>query len=266
MLKTKQKLLGVVAVLLLGTSLAGLNYFSTARPRVSQVQTQPLTNFIGPTTQSVSRTKTNPSSPLDTRQGCLWTYPGSNPWRGNTEQALVSLGLSDEEVQGILFQIREHHPADMVTIQNDSIRGYHYVFETNMAMAFGDRTVCYGTVPDFKIKDHSEKALIYHYNNVWIMIPEVCNNITRVYPLDRPAHTILGEIYRPDPLSVNLSPAEAEVKRLLIYPILDRKTEFIVGHKIDASQLNSVPEPSTYLLVLPLLLFIYLRTRNVPKT
>ncbi len=121
---------------------------------------------------------------LALRQGCAWGRPGTNPYRGTVDQALVTAKLPPEVVQRIAMKVQAGQLDDRLEITNAGIRTHkdEREFEPrNVAMTYG-KTLCVNTRVNFKA-GHVERASLYEASdkrgNLYsVMVPDVCGNVS----------------------------------------------------------------------------------------
>ncbi len=121
---------------------------------------------------------------LSLRQGCAWGRPGTNPYRGTVDQALVTAKLPPEVIQRIAMKVQAGQLDDRLEITNAGIRTHkdEREFEPrNVAMTYG-KTLCVNTRVNFK-QGHVERASLYEAadkrgNLYSVMVPDVCGNVS----------------------------------------------------------------------------------------
>lgn len=121
---------------------------------------------------------------LALRQGCAWGKPGTNPYRGTVDQALLTAKLPPEVVQRIAHKVQAGQPDDRLAITNAGIRTGRddREFEPrNVAMTYG-HTLCVNTRVNFPA-GHQEQASLYEAadksgNLYSVMVPDVCGNVS----------------------------------------------------------------------------------------
>lgn len=125
-----------------------------------------------------------PNPPLTLRQGCAWGKPGSNPYRGSTEQALTQAHLPPEVVRQIVANRAAGAVTDRVEISTKGIRTVQFGREFNaksFAMTFGN-TLCLNSRVNFA-PGHVERADLYEAldargRKYAVMVPDVCGNVS----------------------------------------------------------------------------------------
>jgi hypothetical protein len=177
---------------------------------------------------------------LSLKQGCAWGLPGSNPYRGSVEQALVTAKLPPEVIQRIAHKVSSGQLDDRLEITNAGIRPERddqREFEArNVAMTYGN-TLCVNTRVNFK-RGHVERASLYEaadkQGNLYsVMVPDVCGNVS-----------VLGARMERKRKRVAL-PVLAETQHGA--PALMR---LVSGAQDEAQQRNTVPEPDSLVLAL----------------
>ncbi|MBI5256486.1 MAG: PEP-CTERM sorting domain-containing protein [Burkholderiales bacterium] len=121
---------------------------------------------------------------LALRQGCAWGKPGTNPYRGTVDQALVTAKLPPEVVQRIAEKVGRGQLDDRLEISNNGIRTERdeRVFDPrNVALTYG-HTMCVNARVNFK-QGHVERASLYEaadkQGNLYsVMVPDVCGNVS----------------------------------------------------------------------------------------
>jgi len=118
-----------------------------------------------------------------TPPGCSWAHPGANPYRGDPVAALSDFGLSDEQRAQIATQMRARQPTDVVTITRDDIlsRSGPEAYTDLREMHSGGGQVCHGEVDRSAWPARRrERALVYCAGDACVIVPTICNNVSRV--------------------------------------------------------------------------------------
>lgn len=121
---------------------------------------------------------------LALRQGCVWGKPGTNPYRGTPEEALVTARLPAEVVERIAMKVKAGQVDDRLEITNAGIRTQRDEREfepRNVALTYG-KTLCVNARVNFKA-GHVERASLYEAadkrgNLYSVMVPDVCGNVS----------------------------------------------------------------------------------------
>jgi hypothetical protein len=121
---------------------------------------------------------------LRLRRDCAWGVPGSQPYKGEVDQALRAAQLPDDVVRELERRVRQGQVADQVIIANDGIRAVNsgrYFGDTIPAMAFG-KTMCLNTRVNFR-HGHVEYGDLYlaraaDGTEYAIMVPYACGNVS----------------------------------------------------------------------------------------
>ena len=121
---------------------------------------------------------------LRLRRDCAWGVPGSQPYKGEVDQALRAANLPEDVVHELERRVRQGQVADQVIIANDGIRAVNsgrYFGDTIPAMAFG-KTMCLNTRVNFR-HGHVEYGDLYlarasDGTEYAIMVPYACGNVS----------------------------------------------------------------------------------------
>lgn len=116
---------------------------------------------------------------------CSWDNPGANPYRGSVPAAVHSYQDIPLEVRNRLQARMERRQFDEVaTIRRDSITGKNDYVDLR-DMHFGGNRLCQ-TVSREKWTDQSvERGLVYCEDTHCLIVPTVCNNVSRVTRIKR---------------------------------------------------------------------------------
>jgi hypothetical protein len=125
-------------------------------------------------------------APLDLRASCVWGRPGRQPFQGTAAEVLRSARLPAEVQAALLAQLAAGRPSGRVVIGNDGIHdaaGGRRFDARGFAMSYG-RTLCLETRVNF-VPGHTEPADLYEAQDrtgrrYWMMIPEVCGNVSLI--------------------------------------------------------------------------------------
>lgn len=161
---------------------------------------------------------------------CSWDSPGRNPYTGTTEAAIMRLVQIPEPARRVLIaKIEQNRFDDHVTITRDDISG-NGVYRAELSyMAFGMGNICKSVTRDRWNPNLEHRALVYCVDRWCVARPSVCNNWSII-------------------------------ERMQQVKLPDGKPELPVtlpgwqGGKVEKQ--NTVPEPSTLMLVLFWIMFL----------
>jgi hypothetical protein len=114
---------------------------------------------------------------------CSWEHPGANPYRGDPAAAVADFGLPASTRSAIQAKMRAHKFDAVVTIGRERIGGVglEAEYEDLRDMHSGHGKVCHGPVDRSKWKPlQTERGLVYCADGECIIVPTVCNNVSRV--------------------------------------------------------------------------------------
>ena len=112
--------------------------------------------------------------------GCSWAQPGANPYKGDPARALADFDLPEDARRKLRTMLQAHRPTEVVTITRDDIVGEHRYADLRDMHSGGGR-VCHGPVDRSAWRaDHRERALVYCADDACVILPTICNNISRV--------------------------------------------------------------------------------------
>jgi hypothetical protein len=119
---------------------------------------------------------------LDT---CSWDNPGVNPYKGAVSNAIDHYRDLSPELRAKFKQRLEKKQFDeVVTITKDRITGIHAYESTITDMHFGGKSakpqICLATTRDKWSPTRKEEALVYCEGETCILVPTICQNISRV--------------------------------------------------------------------------------------
>lgn len=111
---------------------------------------------------------------------CSWDNPGANPYRGPVPASVQRYTDIPKDVRDKLQTRMEKRQFDeVVTIERDRIHGSHEYTDLR-SMHFGNGRIC-ETVSRTKWKaTATERGLVYCEKEHCIIVPTVCNNVSRV--------------------------------------------------------------------------------------
>lgn len=198
--------------------------------------------------------------PMKGLANCAWGRPGQDPWKGDNYSAMLAQGVPSRVAQIIAKRITGGmNNTAIVTVTNSSIEADNgFAFSPWMAMTFG-RSLCYGTRANFADESHAERGKLYAEAGYFIFVPDVCGNITRLLPLyeARQNRALLQT-----PLLVPGLPREAQpYTPAPFYGDRPGYREEGVPNGGRFSDVNFVPEPETWALMLAGLPLLWLRRR-----
>jgi len=177
---------------------------------------------------------------------CSWNEPGAAPYRGGQQtivRALSNYYFEEDVIRQLVSKINRVDNDGIVTItKRGLISSTGEVFDLR-DMHFGNRKKpCIGAVKRYAWKeDHKEEALIYCVGKDCVAIPIVCGNITRI-------------TYKPF-TEMPIDPS----KRLRELKPGEPPSKFWEGEVPE--KVNEIPEPSSILLVLIGLVFVFFRRK-----
>lgn len=116
---------------------------------------------------------------------CSWNNPGANPYRGSVPLAVHAYQDIPKAVRDKLQKRMEKHQYDeVVDIRRDEIVGKNEYIDLR-EMHFGNNQMCI-TVSRDKWKEKAvERGLIYCEEGHCLIVPTVCNNVSRVTRIKR---------------------------------------------------------------------------------
>ncbi|MCR4330479.1 MAG: hypothetical protein NUV49_01200 [Patescibacteria group bacterium] len=136
------------------------------------------------------------------KENCAWEYPGRESSKWEHESALRALSVPEETIKRFVARIQRGQFDDWVHIspQQGVVRqqlGDTPERFTIDGMVFGKRKVCYGVFPAWADMSRKEKARLYveqdeNGNIIYIAVPTVCNNMTKLSLIERPRLIILA--------------------------------------------------------------------------
>ncbi len=136
------------------------------------------------------------------KENCAWEHPGRESSKWEHENALRALRVPEETIERFVTRIRRGQPDGWVDIspQQGVVRqqlGDMPERFTIDGMVFGKRKVCYGVSPAWADASRKEKARLYaeqdgNGNMVYVAIPTVCNNVTKLSLVEKPRLVILA--------------------------------------------------------------------------
>jgi hypothetical protein len=120
---------------------------------------------------------------------CDWSSPGENPYRGSLSTAVFSYTNIPyhHRIALSIAVVGKRVPTDRVWIYRDRITSpySHYPYHPELyGMHFGRGTKCDSAVNRSSwASDHYEPANIYCAGGYCLAIPDVCSNVSQVYPI-----------------------------------------------------------------------------------
>lgn len=116
---------------------------------------------------------------------CSWNSPGRNPYRGSVSAAVSRyVDIPAPARARLIAKMEAAQPDDMVAITRDGIAGRHDYSPRISAMHFGQRTVCDDVTRDKWASTRSEPAAVYCEGQHCLIVPKICNNVSRVQRVD----------------------------------------------------------------------------------
>jgi len=113
---------------------------------------------------------------------CDWNKPGFNPYTGSVVQAIESYSDIDNESKAILIKAVKENKYDRVLISKTgifSLSENEYTPEIT-GMHFGKNHRCNKIDRTQWNNWHFEPAKVYESPGATIVIPDVCNNVSRI--------------------------------------------------------------------------------------
>lgn len=116
------------------------------------------------------------------RAPCSWANPGADPYRGGLPAAVDSYrDIAPATRARLKAQMQAHAYDDIVAITADGLAGKYRYAPTIRDMHFGNsgkRCAAVSTVQ--WPRGHTERGLVYCADDTCILVPTVCNNVSRV--------------------------------------------------------------------------------------
>lgn len=139
---------------------------------------------------------------LVVKENCAWEHPGRESSTWEHKNALRALRVPEETIERFATRIQRGQSDDWVHIspQQGVVRqqlGDMPERFTIDGMVFGKRKVCYGVFPAWADMTRKEKARLYaeqdgNGNIIYVAVPTVCNNMTKLSLVERPRLVILA--------------------------------------------------------------------------
>ena len=136
------------------------------------------------------------------KENCAWEYPGRESSKWGHENALRALRVPEETIKRFATRIQHGQldgwvdisPQQGVVRQQLGDRPERFTID---GMVFGKRKVCYGVFPAWADISRKEKARLYaeqdgNGNIVYVAVPTVCNNMTKLSLVEKPRLVILA--------------------------------------------------------------------------
>lgn len=115
---------------------------------------------------------------------CSWNNPGHNPYRKPPVEALQNYNLTEDERIQFRIKMGSHDYDDIVVITRDSIKGKDHEYKDLRNMHFGNsRKVCRKVDRSKWPATQEEIGLVYRVNDVTLVVPTVCNNVSMLTPV-----------------------------------------------------------------------------------
>lgn len=118
-------------------------------------------------------------------ESCSWDHPGVNPYKGTVNDAIDHYrDLSPELREKFKQRVDKKQFDEVVTITRDQITGVQ-LYEPNITdMHFGGKTtkteLCLTTSRSKWAPTRKEMGLVYCEGETCILIPNICNNVSRI--------------------------------------------------------------------------------------
>ena len=194
------------------------------------------------------------------RTDCQWKRPGANPHTGDTISALAALGVPEATRWRLLRRILAGHADGTASAREGRVVASDgTLFAPGFGMTFGSNILCYNTVARF---EKEQSGRLYIEDGYYIWVPYVCGNVSRLLPFwESSEYSKSGR-----PLLVPGVPRYAQP----YVPFLRRRNgeQYAVpetfgrgGLPGKSVEVNTVPEPATWLLVAPLVAWM-MRSRR----
>lgn len=112
---------------------------------------------------------------------CNWDRPGVNPYSGDVAGAVDRYTDIPASVRERLKErMRAHKYDEFVTISRSSISGREQYDPVISQMHFGKGTVCSKVSRAGWSEQMTERGLVYCEQDVCLLVPTVCNNVSRI--------------------------------------------------------------------------------------
>ncbi len=137
------------------------------------------------------------SEPMPQMTGCQIAKWGQRPflapgaakdqqWTSDSLLALMAMGLPSDVALEMQERIRLGTPDEVVGIGNSRIHGqrqdYGQYFATTYTGRDGRRVVCHASRAAHRSNDWREPAKVYQVRGYYVMVPDACGNISRIFP------------------------------------------------------------------------------------
>lgn len=178
---------------------------------------------------------------------CNWDKPGANPYSGSIVEAIDRYADISAETRSAILDAIARNQYERVLITKTgiiSLSGAQYD-STIREMHFGKGTVC-KNVTRKGWKDYwIEPAKVYHVNGETILVPDVCNNVSRITRVD----------LHPDDVA-NGTPLKETPRTPVITPTNRGNVN------------NKVSEPGSigFFVIIAAILFSYIKNARFSKT
>jgi len=139
---------------------------------------------------------------LVVKENCAWEYPGREPSKWEHQAALRALRVPEETIERFVTRIQRGQSDGWVHIspQQGVVREQFGDIPERFTidgMVFGKRKVCYGVSPAWDDISRKEKARLYaeqdgNGNMVYVAVPTICNNMTKLSLVEKPGLVILA--------------------------------------------------------------------------
>lgn len=117
---------------------------------------------------------------FEVRRGGAWTHPGAQAFRGDPYCAIVATGIPEPHASRLAEDIRRGDAVGTVEISARGVHGAGRQFADRMDMSYGNGMSLGQRVgfPESRI----ERGLLFQRAGYWVAVPDVCGNVTRLYP------------------------------------------------------------------------------------
>lgn len=187
---------------------------------------------------------------------CDWSNPGANPFRGNVADAIEHYTDIPAGTRAALrAKIRAGHADEVVAIRRDSIDG----FEPDItAMHFGRGKICEMVTRAGWSVGRIEMASAYCVDGECVIVPHVCNNLSRVRRVvasaGRSVAVVTGS-FQAQPLPQQVAwktPEPLPPARVDTYsPIAPPLMQWAPSHEpAITGPIPAIPEPETWAMIL----------------
>ncbi|WP_373990808.1 MHFG family PEP-CTERM protein [Duganella sp. BuS-21] len=112
---------------------------------------------------------------------CSWDHPGVNPFQGNVAEAVDHYKDIPADIRAVLKRrIAQQQPDEVVDIGRDRIIAKADYAPEIRDMHFGAASLCRNITRSKWRSDHLEPATVYCEQDQCVIIPRICNNLSRI--------------------------------------------------------------------------------------